>query len=290
MAYTGGLRYPLQPACSSRSAKARKLSQHASMMDFREPSFVNGYSEAVQTPVRVVSEPKLEPSYSNNVVGGSRRKVVGADGAPLAKRLRVAVDVDEVLGRFLHSLNKFCLEEYDLEYDISDYAQYDFASVWGCSLDEANHRVHDFFESRHFAVGILPIPGAYNSLQRLKETCDLVVVTSRQHIIQQPTLRWISQHFPETFSEVHFGNHWALSGTSRKKSEICSEIGATVLIDDNPRYAEDCAKAGMQVLLYDWMLSYPWAKTAEGPQHPSICRVKDWDEVEAALELLAIKS
>lgn len=31
--------------------------------------------------------------------------------------------------------------------------------VWGCSLDEANHRVHDFFESRHFAVGILPIPG-----------------------------------------------------------------------------------------------------------------------------------
>jgi len=39
-----------------------------------------------------------------------------------------------VLGRFLHSLNMFCHEEYDLEYDISDYAQYDFASVGPCPL------------------------------------------------------------------------------------------------------------------------------------------------------------
>lgn len=66
-----------------------------------------------------------------------------------------------------------------------------------------------------------PSAGAFHSLQRLRDTCDLVVVTSRQHIIQQPTLKWLSQHFPDTFAEVHFGNHWALSGTSRKKSEIC---------------------------------------------------------------------
>ena len=45
---------------------------------------------------------------------------------------------------------------------------------------------------------------------------------------------------------------------------FCSEIGASVLIDDNPIYARDCAQAGMQVLLYDWDLSYPWAKTADG--------------------------
>ena len=28
-------------------------------------------------------------------------------------------------------------------------------------------------------------------------------------------------HFPDVFQEVHFGNHWALSGESRKKSDIC---------------------------------------------------------------------
>lgn len=39
------------------------------------------------------------------------------------------VSAGAVLGRFLHSLNKFVMEEYSLEYDICDYKQYDFASV-----------------------------------------------------------------------------------------------------------------------------------------------------------------
>ena len=43
-----------------------------------------------------------------------------------------------------------------------------------------------------------------------------------------------------------------------------SEIGASVLIDDNPSYALDCANAGIDVLLYDWQLAYPWAKTPDG--------------------------
>ena len=45
---------------------------------------------------------------------------------------------------------------------------------------------------------------------------------------------------------------------------VCRDIGATVLIDDNPRYAMECAAAGIDVLLYDWNNSYPWGKTAEG--------------------------
>ncbi len=37
--------------------------------------------------------------------------------------------VNAVLGRFLHSLNKFCHEEYGLLYDIPDYSVYEFAKV-----------------------------------------------------------------------------------------------------------------------------------------------------------------
>ena len=39
-----------------------------------------------------------------------------------------------VLGRFLHSLNKYCLEEFNVQYNIEDYKQYDFASVRQCNL------------------------------------------------------------------------------------------------------------------------------------------------------------
>lgn len=193
---------------------------------------------------------------------------------------------DAVLGRFLHSLNKFCLDTYGEEFDIPDYHVYDFAKVWQCCQDESNRKVHEFFESHHFAAGIEVIPGAFDSLLRLKESCDLVVVTSRQHVIQEQTLEWIDRHFPGIFSDVHFGNHFALEGESRPKSEICKSIGAEVLIDDNPRYALECAKAGIQVLLYDWNLAYPWSKTDEGPTHDLITRVKDWDHVEVALSMV----
>lgn len=41
---------------------------------------------------------------------------------------------------------------------------------------------------------------------------------------------------------MHFGNHFALEGVSKKKSDICRSIGAEVLIDDNPSYAVECAQ------------------------------------------------
>ena len=60
-----------------------------------------------------------------------------------------------------------------------------------------------------------------HSLKRLGSMCDLVVVTSRQHVIRDSTLRWIDLHYPGIFKEVHFGNHWAMEGTSKPKSQIC---------------------------------------------------------------------
>lgn len=65
-----------------------------------------------------------------------------------------------VLGRFLHSLNQFCLEEHGLRYQVSDYFLYDFAKVWKCSQEASNVMVHNFFKSHHFSAGIQPIPGA----------------------------------------------------------------------------------------------------------------------------------
>ena len=65
--------------------------------------------------------------------------------------------------------------------------------------------------------------GAYTSLLRLKQVSDLVIVTSRQFVIQKPTLKWLDLHYPGIFAEVHFGNHWALEGKSKPKSEICRQ-------------------------------------------------------------------
>jgi len=229
----------------------------------------------------------------NNIVSGHGISDVNSAGDAFkvgsltSTVLSVAVDVDEVLGRFVHSLNMFCLEKYGMNYVVEDYHVYDFARVWACSQDESNQKVHEFFKSAHFRDGIEVIPGSFDSLRRLKQQHEIMVVTSRQHVIEQPTIEWLDRHFPDIFDAVHFGNHFALEGSSRKKSEICKEIGAHVLIDDNPWYALECAAAGIHVLLYDWKNGYPWSKTEDGPQHANITRVRDWEEVENALQNLA---
>eukprot|EP00195_Chlamydomonas_chlamydogama_P012453 CAMPEP_0202916582 /NCGR_PEP_ID=MMETSP1392-20130828/68939_1 /ASSEMBLY_ACC=CAM_ASM_000868 /TAXON_ID=225041 /ORGANISM="Chlamydomonas chlamydogama, Strain SAG 11-48b" /LENGTH=180 /DNA_ID=CAMNT_0049609075 /DNA_START=688 /DNA_END=1230 /DNA_ORIENTATION=+ len=176
-----------------------------------------------------------------------------------------------------------------MEYDVSDYWVYEFAKIWNCSQDHSNHVVHEFFKSQHFNDGIPVIPGALDVLARLGSSYDLVVVTSRQHIIQDVTLDWIDRHYPGLFQEVYFGNHFALEGTSRKKSDICRTIGASMLIDDNPSYAIECANAGIHVLLYDWENSYPWSKLPAGMNHPLISVVRNWDEVEEKVAKLSPK-
>ena len=187
----------------------------------------------------------------------------------------------------MHALNGFCAARYGMAHGVDDYWVYEFAKVWGCSQQRSNEIVHEFFESPHFNEGIPVIPGARDALGRLGEWCDLAVVTSRQHVIQDATLAWLDAHYGGVFQEVYFGNHFALEGASRKKSEICASIGAHVLIDDNVGYALDCAHAGIQVLLFDWRGSYRWSKLPKGQEHPNIAVVRDWAEAERRLAAMA---
>lgn len=60
-------------------------------------------------------------------------------------------------------------------------------------------------------------------------------------------------------------------------------LGADILIDDNPRYAIECAEAGIRVLLFDYENSYPWCKTESVTRHPLVTKVHNWGEVEHRL-------
>ena len=123
----------------------------------------------------------------------------------------------------------------------------------------ADTRVHEFFKTSYFRTGIHPIPGARQALQNLSRFCDLSIVTyvfcgshmispfssllciwqsislthicrSRQIAIKEHTIEWIENHYPGLFQEIHFGNHFALDGKSRPKSEICRYIVSLALI------------------------------------------------------------
>ncbi|XP_042468976.1 uncharacterized protein LOC122051770 isoform X1 [Zingiber officinale] len=214
-----------------------------------------------------------------------RLKLVNRDGSSkhVNQKLIVAVDVDEVLGSFLSALNKFIADRYSSNHSVAEYFVYEFFKIWKCSRAEADIRVHEFFKTSYFKSGIFPIPGARHTLRNLSTFCNLSVVTSRQNAIKDHTLEWIEEHYPGLFQEIHFGNHFALDGVSRPKSEICRSLGAHVLIDDNPKYALECAEIGIRVLLFDYDNSYPWCKSCSSTSHPLVTKVHNWQEVELQL-------
>ncbi|KAI5445772.1 uncharacterized protein LOC127136356 [Lathyrus oleraceus] len=220
--------------------------------------------------------------------GGSHNKPFCFPDYQFSQKLVVAVDVDEVLGNFVSALNKFIADRYLSNYSVSEYHVYEFFKIWNCSRDEANSRVHEFFETPYFKSGIQPLPGAQMTLQKLSRFCNLSVVTSRQNAIKDHTLEWIENNFSGLFDEIHFGNHFALDGGSRPKSEICRSLNAKVLIDDNPSYAIECAEAGIRVLLFDYENSYPWSKTEFAEKHPLVHKVENWEEVEQELMSLIV--
>ncbi|WOL13824.1 hypothetical protein Cni_G22604 [Canna indica] len=207
----------------------------------------------------------------------------GFVGHPVSDKLVVAVDVDEVLGSFLSALNKFIANRYSSNHSVSEYYVYEFFKIWKCSPAEADVRVHEFFKTPYFKMGIHPIPGAQHALYKLSNFCKLSVVTSRQNVIKDHTIQWIEKHYPGLFQEFQFGNHFALDGKSRPKSEICRSLGAHVLIDDNPKYALECAEVGIRALLFDYHNSYPWSKSGSATSHPLVTKVHNWQEVEQQL-------
>lgn len=217
-----------------------------------------------------------------------RGSPLGFPHRSLPDKFVVAVDVDEVLGNFVSALNRFIADRYSLNRTVSEYHVYEFFKIWNCSRDEADIRVHEFFKTPYFKTGIHPIPGAQKALHKLSRFCSLSVVTSRQNIIKDHTIEWLEKYYPGLFHEIHFGNHFALDGVSRPKSEICRSLGAKVLIDDNPRYAIECAEVGIRVLLFDYENSYPWSKMESTDQHPLVTKVHNWEEVEQQLLSLVV--
>lgn len=167
----------------------------------------------------------------------------------------VAVDVDEVLGYFVSQLCKFHNEAYSTQLTPEAFTSYQFHEVWGGTREETDAKMRLFFESKHFLEGeqghgIPVVDGAAEVLRKHTDKLELHVVTSRQNILKEMTEAWIARHYSEIFTKLHFGNHHSLEGEVRSKPDLCRDIDAVMIIDDNVRYARECADAGIRTCLF----------------------------------------
>lgn len=167
-----------------------------------------------------------------------------------AAALVLAIDVDEVLGQFVRQLCLFHNHGYGTSLTPEDFNSYYFHEVWGGSRTSADAKMDDFFASPFFLQGIPVVDGAETVLRKHAANFELHVVTSRQHVLREHTRQWVDANYPGLFAELHFGNHFSKEGVQRSKPELCRSIGAALIIDDNMRYATECAAAGIPAYLF----------------------------------------
>jgi len=217
-------------------------------------------------------------------------KVIQTHGTQGAKPT-IAVDLDEVLGQFLQQLALFHNEEYGTSLTIKDFHSYHFADVWECTDEEASARVRKYFASKYFE-DIPPVPKAFDVLSKHKDSFRFVVVTARQHFLEETTRQWIAKHYPELFDDILFGNHYGTEGKKVPKSELCKTINAIALLDDSLHHALDCSPIMTTILLVDLDGQYTWnqnpnPRTNKCVEVPSnVQRLFSWEQIDEALEKL----
>lgn len=187
----------------------------------------------------------------------------------------IAIDVDDVLAANAEGFIAYSNEKWGTKLKTDDYDEH-WAMLWNVDNAETEKRAIDFHGSgavrsyRHFEEAV-PV------LRSLAENYRLVITTSRRLQIKADTIEWIDQYFGDIFSEIRFAGMWdKVTDHSIKatKAELCKEIGAKYLIDDQLKHCTAAADAGIEALLFG---EYTWNKTRQLPG--GVTRVKDWNEV-----------
>lgn len=190
----------------------------------------------------------------------------------------VAVDIDDVLVPHFVPLIAWYNQEYGTKLTAADHSPVgtpEELQAWkAASYQQAVRQVHRFFDTSTF-LQAEPLPGAAEVLQRLRERYELVVVTSRDTIIETQTRDWLEKYFAGLFADVHFTARYSLEGKSRSKIEVCQSVAAAYLIDDILSSTLQAAEAGMAGVLFG---RYAWNRTDQLPR--GITRCQDWRAVE----------
>lgn len=193
--------------------------------------------------------------------------------AKTARKLTIAVDCDDVL---LPSL-MLIVDLYNQRYGtrVPYESAYDpYETEWGAEPEEIGRRIYEIQLSEGYTHAA-PFTDAVEVCRRLSGQHELHLVTARDESLTELTGAMLAQYFDGVFREVE------LVGLGGNKGDICRNLRADVLIDDNAAHLLTAEQCGVPNLLF--FGNYPWQTDAPG----GVVRCRDWYEVEVEIERIA---
>lgn len=189
----------------------------------------------------------------------------------------IAVDLDDVLSNSAASFIAFGNERWGLNLTLEDYSEH-LSEMWKVEEHEAEKRILEFHNSG-VTTDYSPDTVASAVLAELAKKYELVITTSRRREIEPLTRQWLEKHYGGIFTDVRFAGIWDVEGGKAErmhmtKATLCQEIGASYLIDDQPKHCKGAADSGLIGIVFG---EYPWNSDVKPSK--GIVRAKDWEQV-----------
>lgn len=190
----------------------------------------------------------------------------------IEKKPVVAIDFDDIVAGFNMAYHQWHNRHFGTAFLYHELVTFDMCALYGIDMATLSKRVSLFVEEYHNEI--LPIEGAREGLRRLATACDLHVVTSRCESLHDVTVGWVKAAAVEYFAAYHFTNGFnsIFPERTRRKADVCREIGAIALVDDADHNALEAAQSGLRV----FMLERPW--NGNKP-HKLVTRLRSWEGI-----------
>jgi len=188
----------------------------------------------------------------------------------------IAVDIDEVLSETIKAMllkhnNSWRWRRVYRE-DLTDYNIWNIKKLWLTQRQAILLFARFQFLSWVFNK-INPILWAKEKILMLKSKWyKFYAVTARLSLLKISTRLWLKKYFKDCFEWIVFAEFF--TSRERRKSEICREIWASIIFEDNLETCLDCVNNWIKCYLFD----KPWNQCDSLPEW--IIRVYSWDEID----------
>lgn len=186
----------------------------------------------------------------------------------------ICIDIDNVIAETDEVIRRLIKEhtECAVNLDYQDIVNFDYwrcKDKFGAGINKAQWgKIHEAFSTPDCLLAISPNSAAQESLQKLAESFEVHIVTSRFPNTREITLKWLGEHrLP--FEFFHISKH-------REKHLLPLQFCA--VIEDDYEQAVMFSKAGTKAFL----IEHPW-NNAQAPAN-GVWLAKNWGDVIEKVE------
>ncbi len=196
-------------------------------------------------------------------------------------KIKIGVDIDEVLAAFVESLFDYHNKTRGTNFDKKEIKSNFFSDYVGFTKEETNLFLEEFFKSNSH-VDVLPVIGAAEAIQQLSDY-DLIAITIRPESWRSQTDEWLSKNFKNSFSKLCMLGVEASSegGTLQSKEDLSVQLDLDLFIEDSLSTSKKISEKGIPVILLDKIWN-------QGELLENVHRVKSWEDAVTKIKLLVV--